>query len=505
MTNPSLRTRIFLSYFLLIALAAILLNWFFGNRIVAITEDAFFDSFYQKIEIVMGSLEGVADKIPPAQDSLGERLFNLLEEGKDPSESDFGPIFKEITKLVASQNVHIMLILSEEELVLFDSRNQSAPYPMGDWEEVWAVLEGEEPIQEEYIEQEEIYYADVLFYESAYDEYDESLIVRLGDSQRDVRTNIQRQRIVLAVSTLLGGLVLLFALGGWMASTLTRPLTDLRATVQAMTTGNLGARTDTKAPIEIRQLAADFNQMAEAVEAMMAEQKAFASNAAHELRTPLTAIRIRTEALLEDDPDEALIQQYIREIDDESNRLTRLIEDLRFLSQADSQNLAVGIEQVDVGRVIYAVQQELAPQIQGKNLDLSLQLPYEPVLLRSSMAQLRVVIRNLIENAVKYTPEDGKINVMLEQCKDDVQITIADNGIGIASADLPNLFTRFYRVEKSRNRKVPGMGLGLSLVQSIVELYGGTIVISSDGLGKGTTAQVRFPVIHHTCMVIQPA
>ena len=171
-----------------------------------------------------------------------------------------------------------------------------------------------------------------------------------------------------AVGALGVAAILIVGLGSLMANTLTRPLNQLRRTAQEMAEGNLNTRAETDAPPEIAELARDFNEMSEAVETMVTEQKAFTGNVAHELRTPLTAIRLRTETLLEDEPDEALTRRYIEEIDAEARRLSRLVEDLRLLARSDANRIEVGHEMVDFCRIIRTLKQEYHTQLVQKQL-----------------------------------------------------------------------------------------------------------------------------------------
>lgn len=480
MSKLSLRTRIFLSYFLLIALAIILINWLSIRQIATFADENFYESFDQTVDQIVVTLE----------DGLAERLATNAEfDAYDALDND-EEIRQEIIWLADTFDVHIALIDLDGDFVLFDSALGRGEYPTGDWEELWSLIHDDEPQEAEYEGLSHVYRANYLFYRE-----EEALVVRVGESWLRIDQEIRNRRVGLALSTVIIGTILFIGLGGWLANALTQSLTQLRQSAQTMAGGNLSVRSTIDAPQEIAQLARDFNQMADAVETMVAEQKAFASNAAHELRTPLTAIRIRTEALLEDDADLALTQRYIREIDDEARRLSRLVEDLRVLSRSDAHNLAVGNEQVDVGRLLRAIQTEFNAQLIEKNLSYQATLPEAPILMKASMAHLRIVLRNLIENAIKYTPDDGRIVVWLQQNDTLIQIRIADNGIGIAPEDLPLLFNRFYRVDKSHNRKIAGSGLGLSLVQSIVRLYDGVISVQSDGLGMGTTIELHLPVV----------
>ena len=325
-------------------------------------------------------------------------------------------------------------------------------------------------------------------------EDDPIYLLAFGASNAVIGSNTQRSALALAGLTAAAGIFLLLLLGRWLVNTLTRPLTDLRRSAQAMAAGQLDTRAATDAPPEIRGLAEDFNRMATAVENMVAEQRAFASNAAHELRTPLTAMRIRTEALLEDEPDEALRQTYVTEIQDEIGRLTRLVEDLRLLSRADAQNLEIGNESVNLVSLVRALDREFSRQIKGKQLNLKLTAPDEIYVVRGSTSHMRVLLRNVIENAIKYTPAGGRIGIDLDDDQaGNHQLTVRDTGVGIPAADLPHLTKRFYRVDKAHSRKVPGSGLGLSLVHSIVELYGGRLEVTSEGSERGTTVKIVLP------------
>lgn len=314
----------------------------------------------------------------------------------------------------------------------------------------------------------------------------------------------------------LGGGFLLFALVGfgvslWLLSTLTKPLSALRDTALTMAAGDLTQRVAKPGSDEIGAVATAFNQMAERVEAMVAEQRAFAGNASHELRTPLTTLRLRTEALLHDELDPATTHQYIAEIDREVTHMSGLVDDLILLSRLDAHRLAVGEERVDVGRVLRSVQQELKTLIDTKALTIRVEPPPTPLSpVQANLNHLRVVVRNLLENGVKYTPSGGMIMITLtagEGVAEDglLRCTFRDNGVGIAPDELPHVRKRFHRAALARQRQQydslspeeqqDGAGLGLALVDSIVALYGGRLEITSAGLGEGTTVTVWWPFV----------
>lgn len=298
----------------------------------------------------------------------------------------------------------------------------------------------------------------------------------------------------------LGSGFLLFAVVGmvislWLLASLTRPLARLRSTALALAGGDLQQRVPAPGRDEIGEVAQAFNQMATQVEAMLTEQRAFASNASHELRTPLTTIRLRTEPLLAGELDPATAQRYLAEINEEVGHMAGLVDDLILLSRLDAHRLAVGEEEVDVVRMVRRLQQELAPTVAAKGIALQLEMPPTPVPpIQTNMNHLHVVVRNLLDNALKYTQAGGNVVVTVAQQQAMVQLQVADSGQGIAAEDLPNVVKRFYRADKAHQRQTDGIGLGLALVQSIVDLYGGRLTITSAGVNQGTTVTVWWPL-----------
>lgn len=281
----------------------------------------------------------------------------------------------------------------------------------------------------------------------------------------------------------------------WLGTTLTRPLARLRTAALDMATGDLTTRVADPGQDEIGAVGTAFNHMADQVEAMVVEQQAFASNASHELRTPLTAIRLRTEWLQSGELDSAETDRYIADIARETLHMSNLVDDLILLSRVDARRLEVGSDEVDLRRLTERLATDLAPQLAERRLSFTLTAPDEPLPpVQGNLNHLRVVCRNLLDNAVKYTPTGGQIAVTLSLEDGGVMWQVRDTGQGIALDDLPHVRKRFYRADKARTRQVEGVGLGLSLVESIVEVYGGRFTIDSAGLGRGTTARVWWPI-----------
>lgn len=317
-------------------------------------------------------------------------------------------------------------------------------------------------------------------------------IVQVAKPLSGVNVAIRQRWGVLAGGVLA---LTLAALGAslWLSTSLTKPLTQLRNSALRLSTGDFSERLPDNRRDEFGQLATTFNYMAGQIESMLEEQRAFAANAAHELRTPLTTIRLRTEALQQGQIDEALRDQYITEIDREIKRLAGLVDDLITLSRIEAGRAELGSEKIDLARFARSLVREFQPAAEAKHIILTLNAPSGLSPLQASLNHLQVVFRNLLDNAIKYTPDGESITWTIEAGEDSICSTIVDTGRGIDEADLSNLFQRFYRSDKAHTRMTPGSGLGLSLVQSIVELYQGKIAISSPGVGKGTTVKVEWP------------
>ncbi|MEO8609389.1 MAG: HAMP domain-containing sensor histidine kinase [Chloroflexota bacterium] len=302
----------------------------------------------------------------------------------------------------------------------------------------------------------------------------------------------QRWLELVLVFATVTGLALIAAL--WLSRSIIQPLYKLRESALKLSTGDFSHRVAYTRKDEIGEVAQAFNEMAGQVESMLEEQRAFASNTSHELRTPLTTIRLRTEALRYDSGlDQNIAKQYIEEIDDEIIRLGNLVQDLTLLSRFDAGRAELGQDQVDMLRFASSMQHQMSLSARDKNIRITLQLPEVPVPVSASINHLTVVFRNLLDNAIKYTPEGGEITWEVTPTNNGVCNIIWDTGRGVDAVHLPYLFERFYRVDKARSRDIPGTGLGLALVKSIIEAYGGSIHIESEGADKGMTAKVFWP------------
>jgi two-component system sensor histidine kinase VicK len=222
-------------------------------------------------------------------------------------------------------------------------------------------------------------------------------------------------------------------------------------------------------------------------------RKEFVANVSHELRTPLTTIKSYTETLLDGAlENKDYLINFLQVIDSESERMTRLVKDLLQLSKLDYDNNQWNMKKISIQKIVSECVYRMNISAKQKNqvLEFNTELLIPEIL--GDKDRIEQVIVNILSNAIKYTPENGKIEVSLSVEEDNILVHVKDNGIGIPKEDLPRLFERFYRVDKARSRMLGGTGLGLSIARQIVEAHGGKIRIQSE-YGQGTQVFISLP------------
>lgn len=307
---------------------------------------------------------------------------------------------------------------------------------------------------------------------------------------RQLDASIQRYRVLLLVLGLAG---VLAALAGswWLAGRALQPVATLTATAQAIAQARSMNRRVPEPPQldELGQLARTFNAMLTSLEEAQRAQERFVADASHELRAPLTAIQGNLELLrrqLAMPPHERA--EALAEVERETRRLARLVADLLALARADA-GVALVRRPVELDAVILDALRAAQPLAQGQTLQLE---HIEPVQVYGDADRLKQLLLILLDNALKYTPPGGRVSVSLVTGTSYAVITITDTGIGIAAADLPYVFDRFYRADPARSRDPGGTGLGLPIAQWIVQQHGGSIELQSQ-VGQGTTATIHLP------------
>jgi two-component system phosphate regulon sensor histidine kinase PhoR len=216
------------------------------------------------------------------------------------------------------------------------------------------------------------------------------------------------------------------------------------------------------------------------------------ANVSHELRTPLTSIKGFAETLLDGAmADEVTCRRFLSIIDGETDRLVKLVDDLLDLSLLESKRLTLELKPVDVSVLVAHTVDKLRPLAATQRLTLHPSGP-SGIVVAADADRLAQVLTNLVDNALKYTPEGGRVDVQVAAVNGEVEVLVNDSGRGIGPEDLPHVFERFYRADRSRTRGSGGTGLGLAIAKHIVEAHGGRISVSSQP-NEGTTFKVTLP------------
>ncbi|WHT17339.1 HAMP domain-containing sensor histidine kinase [Crossiella sp. CA-258035] len=270
---------------------------------------------------------------------------------------------------------------------------------------------------------------------------------------------------------------------------LVRPLRALTGAAQRMKEGDAAARVRVTGRDEIARLAAAFNEMAESRARVEELRKAMVGDIAHELRTPLSNIRGWLEAAEDGvtQPDAALISFLLAE----SRQLQRIIDDLQDLAMADAGKLRVHPEQLRVADLLGALVAAHRAAAEAAGIQLESTVDGDPELWADPV-RLRQALGNLVANAVRHTPEGGRVTVTARAEAEAVVFEVADTGSGISQEDLPQVFDRFWRAEKSRSRSSGGSGLGLAIVRQLARAHGGEVTATSEP-GAGSTFTLRLP------------
>jgi len=292
--------------------------------------------------------------------------------------------------------------------------------------------------------------------------------------------------------TTVGGLILLVGLagGGWLVSRSLKPIASISATAVKISAGDLSQRINVaEAESELGQLAAVLNSTFARLETAFAQQKQFAADAAHELRTPVSVILTQTQTALNRERDAASYKQTVEACQRAAQRMRKLIESLLALARFDAGQEVLKQQCFDLSRVIAEGVDLVLPLAGERGLKIS--VAAEPLEITGDGERLAQVVANLLTNAIQYNRPEGEVRVALAAQDGLAVLTVADTGQGIPPEDLPRVFGRFYRADKSRTGD-GNAGLGLSICKAIIEAHGGTIEVASQE-NAGTTFTVRLP------------
>ena len=268
------------------------------------------------------------------------------------------------------------------------------------------------------------------------------------------------------------------------------PLVQMKEATLKMSKGDFTVALSTNGKDELSDLSNAIQLLSDDLHHLREERKEFLSSIAHELRTPLTFIKGYTDILYKRDLTERDRQKYLGIIIEETNRLSRLIKDLFDLAKMDENSFVIDKENLHLDKFLANIETKLSPAFQEKQIHFFVQCE-EGLTLMADSARLEQIIINLLNNALTYCSSGDSTSIIVKRHSRLLQISIKDTGKGIPKKDLPYIFERFYRVEKSRTRTLGGSGLGLAIVKELVHAHGGEVTVNSEE-NKGTTFELLF-------------
>jgi signal transduction histidine kinase len=278
----------------------------------------------------------------------------------------------------------------------------------------------------------------------------------------------------------------------WVRQRIIIPIEAMKEASLRIANGDYHKRLPTYASIELNELAQAFNQMVTTIESVEQQRVELIGDVAHELRTPLSNIRITMEGLMDEvlPADPATFSGIQHEV----GRLQRLVYQLEALSRAESGQLPLHKQPLSYHHFVAEICSRLQIQFEDKGVDLMVEIPdtLPPVLADPDL--MTQVLTNLLGNALQYTPTQGRVTVSAALYNDELVTRIQDTGIGIPAADLPRIFERFYRVDKSRARSSGGNGIGLTIAKHLIYAHNGYIRAESEGANQGTTLVFTLPM-----------
>ncbi|MDK2799404.1 MAG: hypothetical protein PWQ70_1023 [Clostridiales bacterium] len=302
----------------------------------------------------------------------------------------------------------------------------------------------------------------------------------------DIRKNLYT--IAIIVSILIG------LLSSVLAGVITSPVEELTDVIKHMADGKLDQKVEVRGNDEIAQLGMAFNKMSERLNQLEEKRRQFVSNASHELRTPLSSIKLLAESLLQmQHLDLTIIKEFLSDINNEIDRLSRIIDKLLMLTKMDVNDKELEMKNVNIKELLQNVVKSLSPLARKKNIQLTLKTN-EDIYVLIDEDKIWEAIFNIVDNSIKYTPNNGSVTISMEKSDYNIIIMIEDNGIGISDNEINKIFDRFYRIDKARARETGGTGLGLSIALSAVKLHGGEIQVESQ-VGRGSKFKIIIPYL----------
>jgi len=316
--------------------------------------------------------------------------------------------------------------------------------------------------------------------------------VLLVASVEDIFDSLDEIRDTILLYSLLVGMAVIVLV--FVASNrLIAPLKRMLRVVQKVATGQFNQRVPIRGGDEYAIWASAFNSMTEKLEQVEKTREEFVSNVSHEMKTPLSSMKVLSESiLLQESMPEEVYREFLQDIVSEVDRMTNITNDLLALVKIDQREQGLNIQPTSINKMVEDILRRLSPLAEQRKIIL-LYEDVRPVQIDADEIKLSLAISNIIENGIKYTPGGGTVKVAVDADHQYVYITVQDTGIGIPEEEQSRIFTRFYRVDKTRDRGTGGTGLGLSISYSTVLLHNGSIRVTSN-IDEGSVFIVRIPI-----------
>jgi signal transduction histidine kinase len=502
----SIRTRLILSYLMVIILAMGLSGLLLLSFLESYFLEATADSLLSQAQITAQSLiPGATLHRPPpeneARQSQLASVYNTIQQQQSRNLSlqtenvlvpELAPGNLDLTYLsdaslqFSAQLETRIRILDTQGTVLVDSRQEQQGLSLRDDPLVMQALNGQYTSHTEQDSMMALALPAVV---------DNQLIgvVYVSQPLSDVTSVLRDLRLRWLLSTLIA-LALSGLVGLLLSTAIARPVRRLTAAAGAVAQGQLDQQVPVSSKDELGRLSRTFNDMTARLKAARQMQVDFVANVSHELRTPLTSIKGMIETLRDGAVDDLSVRdRFLGTVENETDRLIRLVNDLLVLSRADSEALNLHCQTTNLAQLAQACLDRLTPQAEARDIDLRLTVAPATPPVWADPDRIEQVLVNLLDNAIKFSGSGGAVTVKigLDQ-KDTLLLQVCDEGIGIPAEALPRLGQRFYRVDKARARSAGGSGLGLAIARALITAHGGRLWLESRE-GRGTVVSCTLP------------
>lgn len=414
------------------------------------------------------------------------KIAVMIQEGYYLSNKDQQRELLSILKEKSTDEDFRVLIIDDNGLVILDTNNTDIGKTFLT-SEVLLALDGKNASN---------YYKDKgVIYASSYIEepitYKKGVVLLISSFEKSEMLigGVSQKWLALTVAvSIVIGVIVFFASG-----ILINPLKKILKSINEIIDGQLHQRVEINGHNEIAQLSEAFNDMTEKLEQIDTSRQEFVSNVSHELKTPLSSIKVLSDSiLLQEDIEKEVYIEFLQDINSEIDRMTEIVNNLLALVKLDYREAGLNIVETDLNKMLDDILKRLSPLAEQKNINLSKDY-LKNITVDADEMKFSLAISNLVENAIKYTNEEGSVKVTLDCDHQNAFITVTDTGIGINEEEQTKIFNRFYRVDKTRDRETGGTGLGLSITHSTVILHKGSIKVSSKE-GEGSSFIVRIPI-----------